>query len=93
MSREFPYSDKNSERRMLSYRCRKIKETLGSRIFTDSVRVGGFLFREGQNTIDHVNDGEWVPFGDDELWGYREQYCWFKHTVKIPDSFKGKRVV
>ncbi len=93
MSREFPYSDKNSERRMLSYRCRQIKNTLGGRIFTDSVRVGGFLFREGQNTIDHVNEGEWVPFGDDELWGYREQYCWFKHTVKIPDSFKGKRVV
>lgn len=93
MSREFPYADKNSERKMYAYRCRQIRDHIGGRVFTDSVRVGGFLFREGQNTIDHLNEGEWRPFGDDELWGYREQYCWFKHTVKIPESLKGKKVI
>lgn len=93
MSREFPYADKNSERKMYAYRCRQIRDHLGGRVFTDAVRVGGFLFREGQNTIENVNEGEWIPFGDNDLWGYREQYCWFKHTVKIPDSFKGKKVI
>ena len=26
-------------------------------------------------------------------WGYPECYCWFKHSFKVPERFKGKTVV
>ncbi|MCQ2462809.1 MAG: glycosyl hydrolase-related protein [Clostridia bacterium] len=93
MSKEFPYPDKNSERKLLFARSGRIKEILESRIFTDSVETEDFLFRDGQSTIKEINSGEWRRFGKNEYWGYREQYCWFKHKVKIPAAFKDKKVV
>ena len=93
MSREFPYIDKNSERRMLFFRCRQIKDTIGGKIFADCVRCGDFLFRDGQYKPDEIELGEWTPFGENDYWGAREQYCWFKQTVTVPESFKGKKIV
>ncbi|NLO46314.1 MAG: alpha-mannosidase [Clostridiales bacterium] len=90
---DIPFTDKNSERKMLAQRVRKIIGHLGSRVYTDSERAGGFLFRDGQHTISQLGEGEWRPFHDDEYWGYREQYCWFRHTVTIPERFAGKKVI
>ena len=90
---DIPFVDKNNERRMLAQRVDRMTQMLGRRIFTDSEDGGDFLFREGQNTIANINEGEWIPFGKDDYWGYREQYCWFKQTVTVPERFAGKEVV
>ncbi len=90
---DIPFTDKNSERKMLAQRVHKIIDHLGSRVYTESERVGGFMFRDGQYKISQLDEGEWRPFGDDEYWGYREQYCWFRHTVTIPARFAGKKVI
>lgn len=93
MSKEFPYPDKNSERRLLFARAGRIKEILESRIFTEKNETEDFLFRDGQSSIENIDKGEWRAFGKNEYWGYREQYCWFKHRVTVPRHFAGKKVV
>lgn len=89
---DIPFRDKNSERKMLAQRIRRLMNDIRARIFDDSEDAGDFLFRDGQSTIDKINEGEWTPFGKNDFWGYREQYCWFKQTVKIPERFKGRKV-
>lgn len=89
---DIPFKDKNSERKMLAQRINRIMKDIKSRIFFDSEDAGEFFFRDGQSTIDKINEGEWVPFGKDDFWGYREQYCWFKQRVKIPERYKGLKV-
>ena len=92
---EIDFHDKNSERYMLSGRINQILRDLESKfIIAQSVGTGDFLFRDGQYTIDDINEGEWAPFAaGKDFWGYRECYCWFKQTVKIPDEFKGQHVI
>lgn len=90
---DIPFCDKNSERKMLASRVEQIIDHVGDRIFTDSEDTGDFLFREGQYTPAEINDGEWTVFGKNDMWGYREEYCWFKQKVTIPARFAGKPVV
>lgn len=78
---------------MLASRVEQIIEHIGDRIFTDSEDAGDFLFREGQYTPAEIDEGEWTPFVKDDMWGYREEYCWFKQTVTVPERFAGKPVV
>ncbi len=85
--------DKNSERKMLALRVGQVTEHLGERIFTDSEDAGDFLFQDGQHAPDGADGGEWIPFGRDDMWGYREEYCRFKQTVTVPERFSGKPVV
>lgn len=89
---DIPFRDKNSERKMLAQRIKRLLDDIRGRIFFDSEDVGEFLFRDGQSTIDKINEGEWIPFKKDDFWGYREQYCWFKQKVRIPERFKGQKV-
>ncbi len=90
---DIPFCDKNNERKMLASRVKQIIDHIGDRIFTDCDDAGDFMFREGQYSPDKIDEGEWVPFGKDDMWGYREEYCWFKQTVRIPERFAGKSVV
>jgi len=89
---DIPFRDKNSERKMLAQRIKRLLDDIRGRIFFDSEDAGEFLFRDGQSTIDKINEGEWIPFKKDDFWGYREQYCWFKQKVRIPERFKGQKV-
>ncbi len=90
---DIEFCDKNSERKMLASRVKQITDHLKERIFPECVDAGDFLFREGQYSPDKIEEGEWTHFGKDDFWGCREEYCWFKQTVAIPDSFAGKKVV
>ena len=90
---DIPFCDKNSERKMLFQRVNRICRDVRARIFDNSVRIGGVEFREGQYRRNEIEEGEWRPFGEEEYWGYREEYCWFRQTVTIPDAFKGREVV
>ncbi len=90
---DIPFVDRNSERKMLPQRVRQIIDHVSHRIFSDSECAGDFLMRDGQSDISKINEGEWKPFGKDDYWGYREQYCWFKQTVTVPERFSGKNVV
>ena len=92
---EIDFHDKNSERLMLNRRVDQILNDLYAKfIFTNGVDTGDFLFRDGQYSIDDINKGEWTPFkAGQDFWGYRECYCWFKQTIKIPESFKGQHVI
>ena len=90
---DIEFCDKNSERKMLASRVKEIINQLKGRIFPECVDAGEFLFRDGQYTLAEINEGEWKNFGKDEFWGYKEEYCWFKQTVTIPDSFAGKKVI
>ncbi len=90
---DIPFVDKNSERKMYAQRVYRIIEQLSGRIFRDAVDAGDFLFRDGQFKLSDLDKGEWTPFGKNDYWGYKEQYCWFKQTVTIPEEFKGETVV
>ncbi len=92
---EIDFHDKNSERFMLSKRIEQITKDLRSKfLICESVDTGDFLYRDGQNSIYNINEGEWVTFkAGEDFWGYRECYCWFKQKVKIPEKFKGQHVI
>ena len=92
---EIDFHDKNSERYMISGRINQLMRDLESKfLIAASVDTGDFFFRDGQYTFDERNEGEWVPFkANKDYWGYRECYCWFKQTVKIPEEFKGEHVI
>ncbi len=92
---EIDFHDKNSERYMLSGRINQILKDMYSKfIIIDSVDTGDFFYRDGQYSIEDIDKGEWTPFrANKDYWGYRECYCWFKQTVKIPESFKGQHVI
>ena len=92
---DVPFHDKNSERYFLSRRVERILEELeGKRLYTDSESVNGFRFRDGQYTIDQLNEGDWRDFdSENEYWGYPECYAWFRHTFTVPARFAGKPVL
>ncbi|MGN1317277.1 MAG: alpha-mannosidase [Acutalibacteraceae bacterium] len=92
---EIDFHDKNSERYMISGRINQILRDMYKKfIIIDSVDTGDFFFRDGQYTFADRDRGEWTPFkANKDYWGYRECYCWFKQTVKIPESFKGQHVI
>ena len=92
---EIDFHDKNNERYMISGRVNQILKDLYSKfVIADSVGTGDFLYRDGQYSIDNLNEGDWAPFkAGEDFWGYRECYCWFKQTVKIPEEFKGHHVL
>ncbi|MCR4616446.1 MAG: alpha-mannosidase [Clostridiales bacterium] len=89
------FKDRNLERHMVVGRVRKIVSFIEENyLYGEKVKLGGFKFRDGQSTIDKINEGEWVDFDtDNDYWGYRECYCWFKHSFTIPESFAGKPVI
>lgn len=92
---EIDFHDKNSERYMISGRINQIIKDLEKKFFiAASVETGDFLFRDGQYKVEDIDKGEWTPFrAGKDYWGYRECYCWFKQTVKIPEEFKGQHVI
>ncbi|MBQ7116237.1 MAG: alpha-mannosidase [Clostridia bacterium] len=92
---EIDFHDKNSERYMISGRINQILRDMYSKfVIIDSVDTGDFLYREGQYSVEDIDKGEWSGFkANKDYWGYKECYCWFKQTVKIPDSFKGHHVI
>ncbi len=89
------FSDKNSERFMLARRVYKIIETLESEyLYPDSETLGGFKFRDGQYKFSQIDEGEWRDFDtENDLWGYREDYAWFRHEFTVPERFAGRPVV
>ena len=89
------FMDKNSERNMYYKRITKMINVLRSEFYcTGSVNLGGFQFRDGQYTFEQINEGEWRDFDtENELWGYRECYAWFKHSFEVPAEFAGKPVL
>ena len=84
-----PFVDKNSERFMLSKRVGAIKEELRSRyLIVDREPCPGFQIRDGQYPASAMKEGEWRDFdGDNELWGGREVYCWFRQIAPVPERF------
>lgn len=88
------FFDKNSERYMLSKRIAQFcKDISNERIVTDSEETGDFLHRDGQYTFEDRDKGEWIHFDSKrDYWGYKECYCWFKQTIKIPARFSGQAV-
>ncbi len=92
---EIDFHDKNSERYMLSGRINQLMRDMYNKfVIIDSVGTGDFYYRDGQYTFAQKDEGEWIPFkANKDYWGYRECYCWFKQTVKIPDEFKGQHII
>ena len=90
---DIPFTDKNTERKMLYRRIEQICADVQARIFDNTVRVRNMQFRDGQYAWNEIDQGPWRPFGDEEYWGSREMYCWFRQTVTIPDAFRGREVV
>lgn len=90
---DIPFTDKNTERKMLYRRIEQICADVQARIFDNTVRVRNMQFRDGQYAWNEIDQGRWRPFGDEEYWGSREMYCWFRQTVTIPDAFRGREVV
>ena len=92
---DVPFFDKNSERLMLSKRIKQILKAINKKYFIlDSVDTGDFFIRDGQYSFSERDKGKWKAFkAGKDYWGYKECYCWFKQTVKIPESFKGQEVI
>lgn len=89
-----PFIDKNSERFMLSKRIGAVMNYLKDNyLITDREILTRFQFREGQYSENRLNDGEWTDFeAGKDLWGGKEEYCWFRQIAVIPDRMKGKDV-
>lgn len=92
---DIPFVDKNAERYALSKRIGTIAEHIKRDfLFPHSVPTGDFLFRDGQSSIEHINEGEWTHFDAQHAhWGYPECYAWFKQSVTVPAEFAGWPVV
>ena len=90
---DIPFTDKNSERKMLYRRIERLCEDMQARIFDNTVRVTGVEYSEGQYPADALTAGEWRAFGDEEYWGSREFYCRFRQRVTVPSAFRGRTVV
>ncbi|MDR2686673.1 MAG: hypothetical protein LBB75_02895, partial [Oscillospiraceae bacterium] len=90
-----PFVDKNSERYALSKRAGTIAgHILRDFLYPQTVSTGDFEFRDGQYSIEQINEGAWRPFDSaNEFWGYPECYAWFRQTVTVPASFAGRPVV
>ncbi|MBR3439351.1 MAG: hypothetical protein IKH13_07620, partial [Clostridia bacterium] len=94
MSRfDIDFVDKNNEREMLALRLEKLTNTIAERMYRESADAGDFLFCDGEFDLSRPEEGQWTPFGKDDFWGKREQYCRFKQQVTIPEKFDGKTVV
>ena len=89
------FADKNSERYMLARRIYKIIEDLENEyLYPDSETLGGFKFRDGQYKFSQIDEGEWTDFdSENDYWGYREDYAWFRHSFTVPERFAGRPVV
>lgn len=92
---EIDFHDKNSERYMISGRINQILNDMYSKfVIIDSVDTGDFYYRDGQYSFSQRDEGEWTSFkANKDYWGYRECYCWFKQTVRIPEEFAGEHVI
>lgn len=89
------FADKNSERYMLAKRIYKVIEDLENEyLYPDSETLGGFKFRDGQYKFSQIDEGEWTDFdSENDYWGYREDYAWFRHSFTVPERFAGRPVV
>ena len=92
---DIPFVDKNSERYALSKRVGTIAEhILRNFLYPQTVSTGDFEFRDGQYTIEQLEEGTWRSFDSaNEFWGYPECYAWFKQTITVPKEFAGQPVV
>jgi len=92
---DIPFVDKNSERYALSKRIGTIADhVMRDFLFPQSVGTGDFEFRDGQYSIEQLNEGEWRHYDSSrEFWGYPECYAWFRQTVTVPMEFAGWPVV
>ena len=89
------FADKNFERYMLARRIYKVIEDLENEyLYPDSETLGGFKFRDGQYKFSQIDEGEWTDFdSENDYWGYREDYAWFRHSFTVPERFAGRPVV
>ena len=89
------FADKNSERYMLARRIYKVIEDLENEyLYPDSETLGGFKFRDGQYKFSQIDEGEWTDFdSENDYWGYKEDYAWFRHSFVVPERFAGRPVV
>ena len=89
------FTDKNSERYTLDRRVETIAQhILRDFLYPQTAGTGDFAFRDGQYSIEQINEGEWRPFSSaTEFWGYPECYAWFKQTITVPAEFAGWPVV
>ena len=89
------FTDKNSERFMLARRVYKVIEDLENEyLYPDSETLGGFKFRDGQYKFSQIDEGEWTDFdSENDYWGYKEDYAWFRHRFTVPERFAGRPVV
>ena len=89
------FTDKNSERFMLARRVYKVIEDLENEyLYPDSETLGGFKFRDGQYKFSQIDEGEWTDFdSENDYWGYKEDYAWFRHSFTVPERFAGRPVV
>ena len=89
------FADKNSERYMLARRIYKVIEDLENEyLYPDSETLGGFKFRDGQYKFSQIDEGEWTDFdSENDYWGYKEDYAWFRQSFTVPERFAGRPVV
>ncbi len=79
--------------RFLLERVQKITEELREQIHREEVRIEFFSWKEGHyHSVREVDQSPlpWREFGPGGFWGGRDQFCWFRATLTIPESFAGK---
>jgi len=92
---DVPFVDKNAERYALSKRIDTIAEhVLRDFLYPQTVSTGDFEFRDGQYSIEQIDEGEWRHFDSaNEFWGYPECYAWFRQSITVPEEFAGWPVI
>ena len=76
-------------------RIQKICNDLKNYVYTDKVQINNYKMLEGNYLgLEAINNakGKWQDFKTGDLWGGRDYHCWFKTSVEVPESFKGKTI-
>ena len=77
-------------------RIEKICSEIDKYIYREKLVIDNFRIVEGKyDTIDIVNEipqEQWNDFSEGQLWGGMDKHAWFKCSVIVPESFKGKTI-
>ena len=77
-------------------RIEKICSEIEKYIYREKVVIDNFRIVEGKyDTIDIANEipqEQWSDFKEGQLWGGMDKHAWFKCSVIVPESFKGKTI-
>lgn len=89
------FKDKNGERYMLPIRIQTLLEQLRRRAIPYREPLKQVQMLDGKHAVSELATAEgWTDFStENDYWGGRDHYVWFRHSFVIPEQLAGKTVI